>query len=295
MNNRKYKNNILDSDPDFSLDLDLDSDSEDEISLEITDIKSGTHSTHVYTVPYHPMHNNHKRLICYSTINNLDCNYGSNCTYAHSIDEQVIDDDKKFIYRIILDEKMMDFFSITNPKTEEIYKSLLFMSNVCGSCLASKCTGGFNCRHGVCFACLKLCKNDLLTGECCNPQREIMVKSSITSKLEGDGFQICEKYFGCQNGHHTSNRNLMPYYKYIHQRESTKIRLCQSQSIDYLSDPVTDSMESIMKFINSSKNGDLDLGESGSSLDEEIDSFFRDDPGESCLGDLEESLEVGLE
>ena len=84
------------------------------------------------------------------------------------LNEQIIDEDKKFIYQIILDKNLMNFFSMTNPKTNEIYKQLLFFTHVCDNCINNKCTGGYNCRNGVNDISLKLCKNDLLTGECLN-------------------------------------------------------------------------------------------------------------------------------
>ena len=186
--------------------------SNDEIGIEITDCNNGASSTHIYSIPYRPTHSNQKRLICFSTINNETCTYGTNCTYAHCIDEQVIDWDKKFIYQIIFDKDLMNFYSLTNPNTDNIFKQLLFMTNLCDKCLINKCTGGYNCRNGVCDTSLKICKNDLLTGECLNKIKNIDINQTILNKLRGDDFNECENYEGCLNGHHLSLRGLLPYY-----------------------------------------------------------------------------------
>lgn len=201
--------------------IDENSESDEDIKIEITDYKNGIPYTHIYSVPYKTNFYNEKRLICFSVINNEQCQYGENCTYAHSNVEQKIDSDKKFIYQVILDKKLMNFFSLTNPKTEEIYKNLLFLTHVCNDCFSKKCTGGYNCRNGVCDISLKICKNDLLTGGCSNKLSDIYIDESLLEKLNDNEFESCT-YKGCINGHHLTDRNLLPYYKYVHQKENSK-------------------------------------------------------------------------
>lgn len=248
-------------------------DSNDEIKLEVTDCKNG--NTYIYTVPYKPTHSNEKRLICFSIINNEKCNYGSNCTYAHSLDEQVIDEDKKFIYQVVFDEKLMNFFSMTNPKTDEIYKQLLFLTHICDNCANNKCTGGYNCRNGVNNPSIKLCKNDLLTGECLNKIINISVNESIIKKLRADNFEPCENYKGCINGHHLTDRSLIPYYKYIHQKENSKKN--KYQSVRYID---INPLNRIFKNNNNNNNSRIyqnnnDSSSSDSSTDEEINEWFQ--------------------
>jgi hypothetical protein len=248
-------------------------DSNDEIKIEVTDYKNGNPYTHIYTVPFKPTHCNEKRLICFSTINGEKCSYGLNCTYAHSFNEQVIDEEKSFIYQIILDKNLMNFFSMTNPKTDEIYKQLLFMTHVCDNCSINKCTGGYNCRNGVCDVSLKLCKNDLLTGECLNKIVDLVVNESTINKLKTNNFESCTVYKGCINGHHLTQRNLTPYYKYIHKKENSKKN--KYQSVRYIDiNPLnrvfrTDNEYEKYNYNNKSDN------ESDSSTDEEINSWFQ--------------------
>ena len=209
-------------------------DSDDEIKFEVTDLNNGNSYTHIYSVPFKPTHSKKKRLICFSSINSDDCTYGNNCTYAHTLDEQKIDDDRIFLYQIILDKNLMNFFSPYNPKTDEIYKYLLFFTQVCDNCTKNKCTGGYNCRHGVCNNSLKICKNDLLTGQCLNKLVNIKIDKSITNKIYNTEInnsyiiESPESYEGCINGHHLTKRNLIPYYKYVHQKESSNKNKYQS-------------------------------------------------------------------
>ncbi|AYV85011.1 MAG: hypothetical protein Satyrvirus2_22 [Satyrvirus sp.] len=256
--------------------LDDGYDSNSEIKLEITDYKNGNKYVHTYSVPYKPTHCNEKRLICYSTINNEGCSYGSKCTYAHSIDEQIIDDERKFIYQIILDKNLMNFFSMTNPKTDDIYKNLLFLSHLCENCANNKCTGGYNCRNGVNVPSLKLCKNDLLTGECLNKLVDINVDPLLVEKIKAENLEMAYPYKGCINGHHLTTRNLVPYYKYIHQKENNKKNKYQSFryiiDIDSLSKIFKENYDDPYKIDNIMDENDDD---SDSSTDEEISNWFQ--------------------
>ncbi|BCS83139.1 hypothetical protein QLL95_gp0984 [Cotonvirus japonicus] len=250
------------------------SDSDDEIKLEFNDSINGKSCTKIYTIPFRHSNTNKKKLICFSIINNENCVYGSNCTYAHSLSEQIIDEDKKYIYQIILDENLMNFFSVSDPKMEEIYKKLLCYTHICEQCTNNKCTGGYNCRNGVFDPCLKICKNDLMTGECLNKLIDVNVDNRIIDKVfhNDSVFKACDKYKGCINGHHLSLRKLVPYYKYIHQKENS--RKYKYQSVRYID---IDPLGKIFKnnYSNLSTYYDInDNNDSESSTDEEINSWF---------------------
>lgn len=261
--NQSHGNNDQNIEYDLLDDDDYDS---DDIKLEITDYENGSEYTQIYTVPPRNQSYNQKRLICFSILSNEQCNYGLNCTYAHNLEEQVIDPDKKFIYQIVLDEQLMNFFSPTNPKTDDIYKHLLFITRICDKCCLNKCTGGFNCRHGINDLSLKLCKNDLLTGQCLNKQCEITINPMILNKI--DDVRHPTKYIGCMNGHHLTTRDLIPYYKYIFQKENTKKN--KYQSIRYIDiNPINHLFQN--EYDNKMSN-DYDSDE---STDEEVNNWFR--------------------
>lgn len=257
--------NVFDENNDFS----DDNDSNNYIKIEETDTTNGKKCTYTYCVPYRN-NSTEKRLLCFSVINNDLCVYGNNCMYAHTTLEQKIDDDKKFIYQIILDNKLMDIVSINNPKKDELYQSLLFMSQICNSCINNKCTGGYNCRNGVFDKSLKICKNDLLTGECLNKIININVDEKIIDKLQSNNFKECTKYEGCINGHHLTLRNMIPYYKHIHHQENSKKN--RYQSIRYIDiNPLT----RLFKNNDREKYNDMrNYSDDSSTTDEEINALF---------------------
>ena len=168
---------------------DSDSNSDDEIKLEITDFIKGKERTKTVTIQ---QNSTKKRLLCFSVINNEHCNYGHYCTFAHTLSEQVIDSDMLYIYQIILDKNLMNFFSLSNPKTDQIYKKLLDFTKVCPKCITETCMGGYNCKYGTHDPCLKICKNDLLTGKCDNKLMDIPINNSILNKIE-----LISKTTGC--------------------------------------------------------------------------------------------------
>lgn len=211
---------------------------------------------------------NEKRLICFSVINKEECNYGQYCTYAHNLNEQVIDKDKLFMYRIVLDSKLNNYQE-SGKCVDVILRDLLFMTHVCKNCVKSNCTGGFNCRSGVCDPFLKLCKNDLLTGECVNSIINITPNHDIINKLVGDNFEPCTEYKGCINGHHLTSRGLQPYYKYIHQQENTRKNMYKS--IRYIN---LDPISRLFRVKNSSCLNNIS-DESESTTDEEINDIFK--------------------
>lgn len=248
-------------------DIYTDFDENEPIDLEIINTdEDGTVYTEKYTVPFNPIFENEKRLLCYSIIHQTPCPYQDKCTYAHSLAEQRIDNDRLVLYQIILDAELMNFNSETNLKKEEMYKNLLFSTHVCDKCTASRCTGGYNCRNGIFDTTLKICRNDLMTGECLNKINKINIKPEILDNIKD--ITIPPFYEGCMNGHHLSCRGLLPYYKYVHYKDqSTKN---EYQSVRYI------DLQSAYRYFKSDENNTYATTESSdSSTDEEISELFR--------------------
>lgn len=241
-------------------------DSDNDIKLEITEYTTGKERIHTYDVSCGSIYSNKKRLLCFSVINGKYCNYGNHCTFAHTLSEQVINIEKFYIYQIILDKNLMNFFSLTNPKTDEIYKQLLFFTHICSKCISSKCMGGYNCKFGTHSPCLKICKNDLLTGECINKPLNISVDESVLNKIDIPTKPIV--YGGCINGHHLTKRNLIPYYKYVNQKELSK--KTTYQSVRHIN---LDRMRALLE-TNTKKPV---CEKSSESTDDEINQWFKAD------------------
>lgn len=185
----------------------------------------------VYTIQKLSPLLNQKKLLCFSLINNIVCGYNEKCSYAHSLKDQVIDPERKFIYQLILNKSVTltpkYLNSFPSSSIEIIYKQFSFMSYLCKKCKHNKCTGGYNCKNGALCKELKICKNDVLTGECNNEKIEIHVDMDIISKIMNNKTDL-NPYIGCINGHHLTERKLVPYYKYIHQQENVPKNVFQS-------------------------------------------------------------------
>lgn len=259
------------------------SESNTKIQLEITEYNNKTKKEKTYVVKYGTgqayLNSNRKKLLCFSVIKNEYCHYGDQCTYAHNLFEQIIELENLYVYQIILDAQLMNFFSLLNPKTEQIYKKLVFYTTVCDKCVASKCMGGYNCKHGVHDKQLKICKNDLLTGQCINNTSNINVCRTIIHKINQiDPIQPPEKYIGCIMGHHLSTRNLIPYYTYIADKEYSK--KTTYQSVRYInSHGLTDISKNNLFYKGTKTNNPINKSRSNStteseSTDEEISGWF---------------------
>jgi hypothetical protein len=258
----------LKKDDNFFDNLDSES-SEDDIGLEITEyFPSGEERTHVCNVSSYLPYPNRKRLLCFSVIKGDACTYGDRCTFAHTLNEQIINIDKIYIYQIILDNNLMNFYSLTNPKTDDIYHQLLFYTHVCPKCISRVCMGGYNCKYGTHTPHLKICKNDLLTGECINKTIDIDVDEGIFEKITD--IQKSEKYVGCINGHHLSSRNMVPYYTYVSKKEASN--KTTYQSVRYI------DINHINRLLRqgSWKNNNYNKDGSSDSTDDDFNEWFKE-------------------
>lgn len=166
------------------------------------------------------------KLICYSIIKDLPCKWGNNCTYAHNRKEQTIYDDRLKIYVKILSDKIDDV-------TDNEYKLMMFLTNLCDNCVRSKCAGEYNCRNGANDKFLKVCNNDLITGDCMNKIINIEKNDEITNKIK---INTNVNYIGCVNGHHLTSRGLLCYQKYLSNSYSqlenfTELSLSETSSL----------------------------------------------------------------
>lgn len=135
---------------------------------------------------------NIKKILCYNILSKNTCQYGSKCVFAHSYEDQVKEKYKQIIIDFIKTNKDLSKINVFDDK--KLYNEMLIFTKECYKCMNRTCNGGYNCRYGVCFKNLKICKTDLITGECQNP----------TCK---DEF----KNVKCIDGIHLTCKNLTPY------------------------------------------------------------------------------------
>ncbi len=120
---------------------------------------------------------NKKKILCINIIKHNKCNYGNNCDYAHSYQDQQIDMLRKHAYDIIQNEFDLSYLDFRTPVNNELYKILVIMTKVCNDCISKKCPGGVNCKHGVYDKSLQICFDDMYNGNC---RRENCEKIHLT-------------------------------------------------------------------------------------------------------------------
>ena len=166
---------------------------------------------------------NEKRLICNSvtsdgsTLNhrqNFVCSHGPKCSYAHSLEEQRIDEKKLLVYRSILDQTITMSISEDPASYEDIYRGFITASSICEKCYSGECTGGYNCRNGACCHDLLVCNEDLITGRCSNETQVTPLTPRTIDKFK-DILTLSDGYLRCCMGHHLSQRNLPTYGMYL--------------------------------------------------------------------------------
>jgi len=163
-----------------------------------------------------------KRLLCFSMTKNKPCNYGIECSYAHSLNEQIIDSDRLELFRMILSsEKVM-------PLDSSKYKALISFTYGCKKCQENICSGGYNCKYGV-SQILKVCRNDLMTGNCLNELESVNVPNEMAKKL---GFKQHTNAQACSEGHHLTLRGLLPYSKHLQNQEVIKNKYIPNRIIN---------------------------------------------------------------
>lgn len=111
-------------------------------------------------------HNNKniKKVLCQNMIKTGVCDYGDKCLYAHTLEEQNMDDHRKEIYNILISNDDISDINLRND--QYLYKSLLEMTRICEKCIKNECKGGYNCKFGACREKYQICFKDLNYGSC---------------------------------------------------------------------------------------------------------------------------------
>lgn len=107
---------------------------------------------------------NRKKLLCNNMIGTGYCCYGNLCTYAHSLEEQHIDQNRKLAYDILFTNKDLSYINLQENTYVPLYRSLLSLTKLCER---EKCAGGYNCKFGACGSKkYHVCIKDLNYGNC---------------------------------------------------------------------------------------------------------------------------------
>lgn len=191
-------------------------------TLELVDSKG--------IISYFPVQNE-RRLICNSVttshgsltvVPGFVCCYGPKCSYAHSNQEQKIDERKMSLYEALLGKlapRRSSFSCIENIRQspadfDDIYRGFVTASSKCDRCFLGTCTGGYNCRNGACCQELLVCREDLLSGKCPNPVQMMTISEPVRSKFS-EHFDLDQEYPACSSGHHLTLRGIPSYSSFL--------------------------------------------------------------------------------
>jgi hypothetical protein len=109
---------------------------------------------------------NLKKILCHNIIYNGNCKYGNKCMYAHDLENQNINDNRKIVYDIIKGDNDLSLINLKENK--DLYKSLIELTRYCKNCNKNLCIGGYNCKSGSYSIKYCICITDLNYGNCQN-------------------------------------------------------------------------------------------------------------------------------
>lgn len=129
------------------------------------------------------------RILCFNMLNSGECSYSFKCLYAHSLNEQYINNDRKKALDLL--NGHYDLTDIDLINNTELQENLSALTKMCDNCIVKVCPGGYNCKFGACHKNVLICNADFQKGDC---------KNFIENGK-------------CINGFHLTLRNLVPYIK----------------------------------------------------------------------------------
>ena len=128
------------------------------------------------------------RILCFNILNSTECSYSDKCLYAHSLEEQTINKNRKNALDLL---QITDLKNINLIEDVNLRENILVLTNLCSDCINKVCPGGYNCKYGACNKDVLICKTDFLKGDC---------KNVIENNK-------------CINGYHLTLHNLIPLAK----------------------------------------------------------------------------------
>lgn len=178
---------------------------------------------------------NINKLLCNNIVTTGYCIHGDRCLFAHSLSEQKIDEVKKHAHDILFSNDDLSYINFQQNLT--LYKSLLLLTKFCDK---DKCTGGYNCKYGVCGdKKTHICLKDLNYGDC----------NEINCNLI-----------------HLTKRNLKPFYHNYNKKNTyDQNNICDKNNLvgtklsnDFFNDSGVNIIDVLQKFKNSNtfKNDD---------------------------------------
>lgn len=110
------------------------------------------------------INNNVKRILCSNIVTKKYCSFGKKCLYAHTLEDQIIDNDRIEAYDILRNDANLEHINLV--KNTSLYNVLDTFTKLCTHCLNNSCPGGYNCHRGACDKRFQICSDDMKNGDC---------------------------------------------------------------------------------------------------------------------------------
>jgi hypothetical protein len=118
-----------------------------------------------------------KRILCKNVIDGSGCDYKLTCLYAHNLDDQNIDNNRKQAVEFLKNKNNLDI-----EISSSMYDLFLLYTKVCSLCIINKCVGGYNCKFGAPVNELVVCMDDLISGDCGGLSKNSCDKIHLTQR-----------------------------------------------------------------------------------------------------------------
>jgi len=138
---------------------------------------------------------NKKSILCKNMIQTGKCPYGNLCNFAHNLEEQRVNPERKRIYGLIKNNASLHNLNLVNRQID--FKVFANLTQACPDCVEKKCLGGYNCKRGAFSEEYVICYDDFYYGNC--------------KKMQ------CSKK-------HLTLREFVPYYIQVEREYGTKYR-----------------------------------------------------------------------
>jgi hypothetical protein len=121
-----------------------------------------THTSQKFVKHYN--NKNYKTILCRNIVTYGKCDYGNECLYAHSLNDQNIEELRQTSYNMITVDEDLSHIDLKHDYVT--YRALLELTKICDLCAKNKCPGGHNCKHGTRDSKYHICARDLDYGDC---------------------------------------------------------------------------------------------------------------------------------
>jgi hypothetical protein len=221
-----------------------------------------------------------KKILCFAMLGGKDCQYGSKCRFAHSLEEQKIEPIRHKVYTILRNKTDLSDLDLVHD--EKLFNALHDLTKICSLCAKKTCCGGYNCRHGAINQHYRVCFEDLMYGYCkkmnCNSihltERQLVPYNQQKMKLhyKSDLFSTTDS---CDSSYTKKTKNnyrkVWPKKKYLHDIQGVLLtEQFLINRFDKKNDMITipsssddeDEVQKMIEYLNTDDDSYNDLSES---------------------------------